>query len=142
MLGRVWDGYRKLLDAQVDGNRRAAVDAVAEMQKSLAAYGNILSSGELGRGPAGSLSTAPNRPEREFSSSLDTNALPGDINVAAAEMWEGRQKTTDRIALTRDVASSTSKTTAAMTPADLSAINRRFWAARATPPPSKQWGKG
>jgi hypothetical protein len=142
MLGRVWDGYRKLLDAQIDGNRRAAVDAVAEMQKSLTAYGNSLgngtSSGTMRESGFGSLGTGGERPPEFTSRPPVTNE---DIQRDNVAFWAngGRAVTGDSLALDREIARHPVGSHARFK-AEMAADNARR--AAVVQPYSKKLGKG
>jgi hypothetical protein len=125
MLGRVYDGYRKLLDAQIDGNRRAAVDAIAEMQRSLSAYGNELgngtSSGAMRPAEFGSLAVAGDVPF------LGSGAAASDVQRANDRHY-GRASASD---MTRPTSI-----------ADINANNRTFYTNREPFRFGREFGKG
>jgi hypothetical protein len=117
MMGRRWAGeFVAQLDKLGTTDRRTAIDA---MRRILDGYDNGVASGEMEVNGFGALAT--DRPEKEFD--LSTTATGDDINGANSMAWDGRQRTSDRLALARDVA----RHSAGISSADYGEIQRRFW---------------
>jgi hypothetical protein len=141
MMGARWTGdlqpvgvaLKGMMNALSEVKDRARMrDGLKQAIIDLAKYGNEtgagLSSGTMGPGPSGALSTV--RPEKEFS--LDDESPISTMQAAADAMWNPNK------AAARDTKF---KSNGRVTAADVDARNREFWAAQPKPQ-GKVWGRG